>query len=722
MNIGKSALHLAVGLLVGCATQQRDFSRGDAGAQGGAGGALGAPTGTSSGSEAGPDGQAPGDGVPVPGVVTPGDPPPHDDTEGPDDGVAPDGPRDLTPSPTSLGGAGGIGNPTPSASGGNGSTPALGSAGAAGAGSTPELLADGVSCTQGSQCASSYCVDGVCCESVCDGLCAECAAAGTEGVCTPTEFDADCGDLQCPSDTECRSYQKADELNCAALGECLSGASCDPLNATAGTSCQAGAGSCDGGGECVVPDKLTLGQACGDDAECGSGHCAASASGAKLCCNEACSGVCQACASDGFCDASPADDSRCAAVMCPADTTCANYPPDLTSDRCTGFGQCAQAASYCRPSYASATTSCGTGRFCDGMGNCENACTSAQLWCGNACINPNTDEQNCGGCGVACPGTSQCVSGDCECQGANELLCGNACIDVSSNVSNCGACGNSCPNVPGSTRTCKNGQCGSCGAYTEECCAGGTCGSGLACNGGTCECAAGTHRCSALNACYSNNDVDHCGPACVDCHQPNAVAVCGGSGCANTCNSGVVLLCAAGADGKPSCGDFNFESGTTEGWRYDLSIDGHASTNAPTVSNEASALGGAHSLAIQFDPAKGYQVWVYGTLCSGGQGVDISARDFSLQIMMKTAPDSPVSLAESTGSIFPLSYAGPGHPSGSFAVVANLSDMVEGTWLTYGSSVASMFGTVANTTDIGLNIAAGDWKGTVYIDRVQINP
>jgi hypothetical protein len=154
-----------------------------------------------------------------------------------------------------------------------------------------------------------------------------------------------------------------------------------------------------------------------------------------------------------------------------------------------------------------------------------------------------------------------------------------------------------------------------------------------------------------------------------------------------------------------------------------LTVEEHASGNAPIVSDEASTLGGNHSLAIPFDPEQGYQVWVYGALCSGGQAVDISSRYFTVQIMMETAPDSPVSLAESYGSIFPLSYSGPGFPAGSFAVVSNLNNMVEGAWITYGGPVSTLFGAgTTSVTHIGLNVAAGEWKGTVHIDRIQIKP
>jgi hypothetical protein len=56
--------------------------------------------------------------------------------------------------------------------------------------------AAGVECAHGGQCASGYCVDGVCCERACDGTCESC---GEGGVCSESP-DPGCGDPTCTGD------------------------------------------------------------------------------------------------------------------------------------------------------------------------------------------------------------------------------------------------------------------------------------------------------------------------------------------------------------------------------------------------------------------------------------------------------------------------------------------------------------------------------------------
>lgn len=62
--------------------------------------------------------------------------------------------------------------------------------------SPPCRLSTGASCSADVQCISDHCVDGVCCASLCDGLCERCDRAGLEGQChaapAGTDPDGDC--------------------------------------------------------------------------------------------------------------------------------------------------------------------------------------------------------------------------------------------------------------------------------------------------------------------------------------------------------------------------------------------------------------------------------------------------------------------------------------------------------------------------------------------------
>ncbi len=393
---------------------------------------------------------------------------------------------------------------------------------------TPEDTAGqlGQACAQATDCASGFCADGVCCNSACGAVCSECNSSGT---CVAAASDDACEDVECPAETECRVYELTNAGNCDALGACATAAACTSVDVQAGTPCANGEGACDGAGQCVIPNKATLGETCTDGDECGSDYCAATASGARVCCSEACDGVCEACGTDGFCDAAPADDSRCAPITCTPDSACADYPPALSSNRCVGYGQCITEAAYCVAEFSSATTSCGTGMFCDGAGSCEDACSSGEMWC--------TDE----------------------------------CVDLSTDITNCGSCGNACsaPATPDSTAACFSGICAECGAYDQVCCpgAGTGCASGMAC-GGTdrCVCAVNTHRCNSgsyAGQCAANDNGEACGPSCVDCSQRHATPGCTADKCDNECLAESV--CSNNSDGTANCGIWDFDANSLEG-------------------------------------------------------------------------------------------------------------------------------------------------------------
>ena len=108
------------------------------------------------------------------------------------------------------------------------------------------LKSTGQPCSVNSECATTFCTDGVCCNSSCTGLCQACDLPGNFGACTPIPAGQDI-DNECPGATTCN-----------------------------------GAGICSG----------ALGTACTNGFQCLSGFCADG-----VCCDTSCSGVCESCTS-----------------------------------------------------------------------------------------------------------------------------------------------------------------------------------------------------------------------------------------------------------------------------------------------------------------------------------------------------------------------------------------------------------------------------------------
>lgn len=131
-------------------------------------------------------------------------------------------------------------------------------------------------------------------------------------------------------------------------------------------------------------------------------------------------------------------------------------------------------------------------------------CAPGQTICAGSCVDVQTDNFNCGGCGKSCGSGEVCSSGACgdnPCP-AGETLCAGACVDTYSDPNNCGKCGNKCgpnegcdfgeycyPHCPLGTVFCK----GSClededlwsdPANCGEC--GNICGSNHVCERGEC--------------------------------------------------------------------------------------------------------------------------------------------------------------------------------------------------------------------------------------------
>jgi hypothetical protein len=136
-------------------------------------------------------------------------------------------------------------------------------------------------CTSADQCVTGFCVDGVCCDSKCDGQCQACDAAGHTGTCT-TIAGAPHG-----------ARQPCDGAHTACAGSCdgaqATQCSYPPTTTSCGSSCADGLltpNACNGHGKCIggqsaaCPGGLTCADAtscktsCSVDADCAGGVCA----------------------------------------------------------------------------------------------------------------------------------------------------------------------------------------------------------------------------------------------------------------------------------------------------------------------------------------------------------------------------------------------------------------------------------------------------------------
>ena len=178
----------------------------------------------------------------------------------------------------------------------------------------------GASCTASTGCESGFCVDGVCCQSACDGAC-ETATCSPAGQC-----------ILAAASTVCR----------AATGVCDAAETCDGSSgacpadgfASTTTECRAAAGDCD------VPELCP-----GDSAACPSDRLAdlgASCRPIAGACDlaETCSGTSTTCPADVFASAATTCGAyQCggAAAECP--TSCSRHADCTTGAMCVG-GAC----------------------------------------------------------------------------------------------------------------------------------------------------------------------------------------------------------------------------------------------------------------------------------------------------------------------------------------------------------------------------------------------
>lgn len=141
------------------------------------------------------------------------------------------------------------------------------------AGACVDTRPNGATCTGNNSCASKFCVDGVCCNSACQGPCLTCSAAASPGTCGAAPAGKVCGAPLCSGQTTSQSFcdgsgMCAPSMPVSCAPYVCSGMGCKTSCAT-DTDCVAGhfcaAGRCQA--------RLANGAACTAGFQCASSSC-----------------------------------------------------------------------------------------------------------------------------------------------------------------------------------------------------------------------------------------------------------------------------------------------------------------------------------------------------------------------------------------------------------------------------------------------------------------
>ena len=387
-----------------------------------------------------------------------------------------------------------------------------------------ELENRGAPCADAAGCMSTYCVDGVCCDTPCvggvDGPCRACSVA------TGATADGTCSPLTGPS---CDDGSVCTQVDTCQAGVCVgaNAVSCDDGNTCTDDSCDAatGCGFTNNAAPCATA-KCEGGKFFAA-ATCSAGSCPAQV-GASCDDGDACTA--DACDAQAGCTHSPIAGCCNGDADCPAPGPCLTHGCDLAAHVCTAAARipgCCTSTADCNDGNACTTD------LCDGTTQCVHAYNTLR------CAAAGCDA---GGFYAA----AYCSNGSCPARVATPCDDGNACTDD--------ACDPALGCVHGNNAV-------PCAAAR---CDGGSFYAAASCSGGACPIQVGV-GCDDLNACTA----DACDPA-LGCVHANNAAPCAAARCdggsfhaAASCSGGACPIQAGvGCDDGNACTADGCDAGT----------------------------------------------------------------------------------------------------------------------------------------------------------------